>query len=65
LQAFALSLVMDIRLIEVNGLEVVDLALETGLTVYNASYLYLSQNLGMELITFDRRLREAASMRVP
>ncbi len=50
---------------QVNGLEVVDLALETGLTVYDASYLYLSRNLGMELITFDRRLREAASMGLP
>ena len=56
---------MDIRLIEVNGLEVVDLALETGLTVYDASYLYLSRNLGMELITFDRRLHEAAPTGVP
>ena len=65
LQALALSLVMDMHLIEVNGLEVVDLALETGLTVYDASYLYLSRNLGMELITFDRRLRESASLRVP
>ena len=64
-QALALSLAMDIRLIEVNGLEVVHLALETGLTVYDASYLYVSRNLGMELITFDRRLREAASMGVP
>ena len=65
LQAVALSLAMDIRLMEVNGMEVVDLALETGLTVYDASYLYLSRNLGIELITFDRMLRDAASMRVP
>ena len=64
LQALAFSLFMDIRLIEVNGLELVDLALETGLSVYDASYLYLSENLGMELITFDQRLREAASLRV-
>ena len=64
-QALALSSAMDLHLIEVNGLAVVDLALETGLTVYDASYLYLSENLGMELITFDQRLREAASMRVP
>ncbi|MCB8876446.1 type II toxin-antitoxin system VapC family toxin [Acidisoma silvae] len=35
------------------------LALATGLTVYDASYLWLSQELKAELITLDRQLAAA------
>ena len=40
---------------------VVDLALETGLTTYDASYLYSARFLGMPLVTFDRKLSAFAS----
>jgi predicted nucleic acid-binding protein len=33
---------------------------ETGLTAYDASYLWLSRTLGAELITLGRRLQVAA-----
>src|SRR5579859_5096793 len=36
------------------------LAEETGLTTYDASYLWLSRTLGAELVTLDRRLQVAA-----
>jgi predicted nucleic acid-binding protein len=36
------------------------LAEETGLTAYDASYLWLSRTLSAELITLDRRLQVAA-----
>ncbi len=39
------------------------LALETGLTAYDASYLYLAQTLGLPLATFDRKLSSAAQAR--
>ena len=39
---------------------VVSLALETGLSAYDASYLYVARALGAELVTFDGRLRAAA-----
>ena len=39
------------------------LAVETGLTAYDASYLYLAQTLGMPLATFDRKLRTTALAR--
>ena len=39
------------------------LALETGLTAYDASYLYLAQTLGLPLATFDRKLNSAAQAR--
>ena len=43
--------------------ETLKLALETGLTAYDASYLYLAQTLGMPLATFDRKLRSTAQAR--
>ena len=39
------------------------LALDTGLTAYDASYLYLAQTLGMPLATFDRKLSSVAQAR--
>ncbi len=38
----------------------VDLARRCGLTAYDASYLWLAEHLRAPLITFDRRLGEAA-----
>ena len=40
-----------------------ELALETGLTAYDASYLYLAQTLSMPIATFDRKLSSAAQAR--
>jgi predicted nucleic acid-binding protein len=39
---------------------VVPLAAETGLTAYDASYLWLSRHLNAELVTLDRKLAKAA-----
>jgi len=36
------------------------LALDSGLTAYDAAYLLLARSLGVPLATFDRRLGEAA-----
>lgn len=47
---------------DVEPLEVLDLAVETRLTVYDASYLWLARHLGAELVTFDAAL-EAAAMK--
>lgn len=38
---------------------VVQLAIATGLTGYDANYLWLSRHLGAELITLDRQLARA------
>jgi len=37
------------------------LALATGLTAYDASYLWLARQLGAELVTLDRQLAKAAA----
>lgn len=39
---------------------VVELAIRTGLTAYDASYLWLARDLGIALVTLDRKLAEAA-----
>ena len=57
------ALAMDIRWIEVNHLVVVELALTTGLTTYDASYLYLARTLSMGLVTFDEKLQAASQGR--
>jgi predicted nucleic acid-binding protein len=38
-----------------------DLAVRTGLTAYDASYLWLARQLGAELVTLDRQLERAAA----
>jgi predicted nucleic acid-binding protein len=49
--------------IEVDHDVVVRLALETGLTACDASYLWLARHLGAELVTLDKALDRAASAR--
>ncbi|MBF8266755.1 MAG: tRNA(fMet)-specific endonuclease VapC [Dehalococcoidia bacterium] len=51
---------MGIRWHEVDHASVLDLAHETGLSTYAASYLYLVQALGAPLATFDQQLRRVA-----
>lgn len=53
------ALAMDIRWHEVDHVAVLRLSLETGLTTYDASYLYLARSLGLPLVTFDERLLAA------
>ena len=58
-RALEAALLMDIRWREVGHPAVLRLALETQLTTYDASYLYLARNLGAGLVTFDERMRSA------
>jgi predicted nucleic acid-binding protein len=39
---------------------ILDLAEATGLTAYDASYLWLARALGAELVTLDRKLAAAS-----
>ena len=45
---------------EVDHRRVMDLALATGLTTYDASYLYLALSMNASIATFDEALRSAA-----
>ena len=59
--ALEAALAMDIQLRDVEHVAVLDLALTTGLTTYDASYLYLARSLGAPLVTFDTRLYAVAN----
>ncbi len=58
--ALGMALQMDVAWTEVDHPAVLNLALETDLTTYDASYLYLARSLGASLVTFDDRLRQAS-----
>ena len=51
---------LGVEEIAVDHASIVELALETGLTVYDASYLWLARRLGAELVTLDKALDAAA-----
>jgi predicted nucleic acid-binding protein len=57
LEALSLALNLEIRWVDVDCDTVARLAIETGLTAYDSSYLYVSRLLGIPLVTFDDRLR--------
>ena len=57
LDALALAYCLDIQWVEVDFGAVADLALEEGLTAYDACYLFVSKSLGIPLVTFDKRLK--------
>lgn len=59
-EALEIGLSLDINWTEVDHLEVLRLALEKGLTTYDASCLYLARSLGVPLLTFDARLAAQA-----
>ncbi len=49
-----------IEIVEVDHFGVVNLADETGLTTYDASYLWLARRLKGDLITRDSKMQRAA-----
>lgn len=60
--AVARALDDDVAIVwsDVEAGPVLDLALGTGLTAYDASYLWLARHLGAELVTLDADLDAAA-----
>ncbi len=53
------AMAMDIHWHEVDHVAVLRLAMATGLSTYDASYLWLARTLAVPLVTFDERLRTA------
>jgi len=58
--AFRLRDQLRIEEAAVNADEVVSLAIETGLTAYDASYLWLARLMEIELVTLDQKLNRVA-----
>jgi len=65
LEARALADELGIALLEVDHGGVIELALETGLTAYDAAYLWLAAAHGVDLVTLDARLARAATRARP
>lgn len=63
--AFGLRLRMRVEEIAVDHDESLALAAMTGLTAYDASYLWLARRLDAELVTLDRQLGKAAAKLTP
>jgi len=59
LEAYSLRDRLEIEEVEVVISEVLLLADRENLTAYDASYLWLSQKLGLELVTLDRDINAA------
>jgi predicted nucleic acid-binding protein len=59
--AFRLSHRLRVEAVAVDRIAVLDLAEATGVTAYDASYLWLARALDAELITLDRKLAAAAT----
>lgn len=61
LAAFGLARKLPIRILEVDYEKIVAMAVETGLTTYDASYLWLTSTLRGELVTLDKQLKKVAA----
>ena len=56
LKAFSLADRLTIEVVEVDHSGVITLAKETGLTTYDASYIWLAHQLKAELVTLDTKM---------
>ena len=59
MEAFKLAERLSIETVAVDHVEVTELAERTRLTTYDASYLWLAQKAGANLVTLDKRLAKA------
>ena len=61
LAAFELGSRIAMQITDVDHYESIQLAQSAGLSTYDASYLWLAQRLKAELITLDKKMKEAAA----
>lgn len=54
------ALALDMRRVDIDQSAVLELALEAGITTYDAAYLWLARQLGASLVTLDAGLAAAA-----
>jgi predicted nucleic acid-binding protein len=59
--AFRLAHRLKVETVAVDNVAILDLAEATGLTAYDASYLWVARSLGGELVTLDRKLAAASA----
>ena len=54
LAAFQMVEQLPLTFVDVNFIQVLELSERTGLTAYDASFLWFAQNLDVELVTLDK-----------
>jgi len=60
------ALATEVHYLEPDLPDVLDMALSFGISVYDASYLWVAQQAGATLVSYDERLRAAArAARIP
>ena len=59
IKAFNNAKRLDIQIVEVDHLAAVELALDKGITTYDASYLWLAREVRADLITLDETMHKA------
>lgn len=59
-EALRTALNVPIHWTDVDHMAVMRLALDSGLTTYDACYLYVARSIGADLATFDERLAKAS-----
>jgi len=60
LQRFTSAAALPIEIHDVEHPAIIELAVETGLTAYDASYLWVARTLNADLVSLDDPLMEAA-----
>jgi predicted nucleic acid-binding protein len=60
--AFGMASRLGVETVDVDHEAALDLAETTGLTAYDASYLWVARALGAELVTLDRKLAAADAL---
>jgi predicted nucleic acid-binding protein len=61
-EALRTALALPIHWNDVDHIAVMHLALDAGLTTYDACYLYVARSMGANLATFDKRLAKASQV---
>ena len=63
LAAFGMRTKLRVEEVAVDHRAALTLALASGLTLYDATYLWLARELAADLVTLDRQLERAAALR--
>jgi predicted nucleic acid-binding protein len=64
-KSFIAALAMQIELFDVEPVEVLATAEDTGVSFYDAAYVWLARSLDARLVTLDRRLQQMAGTDLP
>lgn len=63
MEALRAGLDLELEWTGVDAVDVAELALDLGVTAYDAAYLWVARRFGARLATFDEKLKKAAGAR--